>query len=91
MKMYSITSAIKEMQIKSHANTTSHSQELLKLKATKHHQMLGNQETTETLVLGSWTYKTVSPPLKIPWWFLLKTHALWARTYTPRDLTKRDI
>ena len=27
MKMYSIASAIKEMQIKSHAKTTSHSQE----------------------------------------------------------------
>lgn len=53
--------------------------------------MLGKQETTETLVLGSWTYKTVSPPQKTPWWFLLKTHALWASTYTPRDLTKRDF
>ena len=91
MKMYSITSAIKEMQIKSHAKTTSHSQELLKLKATKHHQMLGKQETTETLVLGSWAYKTVSPPEKTPWWFLIKTHTVWASTYTPRYLTKRDV
>lgn len=91
MKMYSITSAIKEMQIKSHAKTTSHSQELLKLKATKHHQMLGKQETTETLVLGSWAYKTVSPPEKTPWWFLIKTHTLWASTYTPSYLTKTDV
>ena len=53
--------------------------------------MLGKQETTETLVLGSWAYKTVSPPEKTPWWFLIKTHTLWASTYTPSYLTKTDV